>query len=83
VLARVPGLADALADHLVRTVRTLRALDLRKPPSIAETLDWARTVLALGLDTLDERAVSETLGVVLKHVSDHTRAAAELRLPGD
>ena len=83
VLARVPELADALADQLVGAVRALRALELKKPPSIAETLDWARTVLALGLDTLDERAVRETLGVVLKHVSDQVRAARELRLPGD
>jgi MoxR-like ATPase len=83
VLSRVQGLADALADQLVSTVRVLRALELKKPPSIAETLDWARTVLALGLDTLDERAVRETLGVVLKHASDQARAAGELRLPGD
>ncbi|MFL6137414.1 MAG: AAA family ATPase [Frankiaceae bacterium] len=83
VLARVPGLADALADQLVSTVRLLRSLELKKPPSIAETLDWGRTVLALGLGTLDERTVRETLGVVLKHVSDQVRAAGELGLPGD
>jgi MoxR-like ATPase len=83
VLARVPGLADALAEQLVGVVRVLRSLDLKKAPSIAETLDWAQTLLALGLDTLDERAVRETLGVVLKHVTDHEKAAAELRLPAD
>lgn len=81
VLSRVPELPDALADQLVRTVRALRALELRKPPSMAETVDWARTLLALGLDTLDEQAVAETLGVVLKHASDHTRATKDLRLP--
>src|SRR5205085_6027813 len=47
VLARVPGVPEALAEQLVRTVRALRALDLRKNPSIAETVDWAQTVLAL------------------------------------
>ena len=80
VLSRVPELAPGLADQLVRTVRALRALELKKSPSISETLDWAQTLLALGLDTLDETAVKATLGVVLKHASDQTRAAAELRL---
>jgi MoxR-like ATPase len=80
VLSRVPDLAPGLAEQLVRTVRALRALELKKSPSISETLDWAQTLLELGLDTLDESAVSSTLGVVLKHASDQDRAAAELRL---
>jgi MoxR-like ATPase len=80
VLSRVPELAPGLADQLVRTVRALRALELKKSPSISETLDWAQTLLALGLDTLDESAMRSTLGVVLKHASDQARAAAELRL---
>ena len=80
VLARVPDLAPGLADQLVRTVRAMRALELKKSPSISETLDWAQTLLELGLDTLDESAVGATLGVVLKHASDQQRAAAELRL---
>jgi MoxR-like ATPase len=80
VLSRVPELAPGLADQLVRTVRALRALELKKAPSISETLDWAQTLLALGLDTLDESAMRSTLGVVLKHASDQARAAAELRL---
>ncbi|HXV94861.1 MAG TPA: MoxR family ATPase [Pseudonocardia sp.] len=80
VLTRVPELAGSLADALVRTVRVLRGLELRKSPSVAETIDWARTLLALGLDTLDDDAVRATLGVVLKHQSDAVKAAAELRL---
>jgi MoxR-like ATPase len=80
VLSRVPDLAPGLAEQLVRTVRALRALELKKSPSISETLDWAQTLLELGLDTLDESAMRSTLGVVLKHASDQTRAAAELRL---
>jgi MoxR-like ATPase len=80
VLSRVPELAPGLADQLVRTVRALRSLELKKAPSISETLDWAQTLLALGLDTLDESAMRSTLGVVLKHASDQVRAAAELRL---
>ena len=80
VLSRVPDLAPGLADQLVRTVRALRALELKKSPSISETLDWAQTLLELGLDTLDETAMRSTLGVVLKHASDQVRAAGELRL---
>jgi MoxR-like ATPase len=80
VLSRVPDLASGLAEQLVRTVRALRALELKKSPSISETLDWAQTLLELGLDTLDESAMRSTLGVVLKHASDQDRAAAELRL---
>jgi MoxR-like ATPase len=80
VLSRVPDLAPGLAEQLVRTVRALRALELKKSPSISETLDWAQTLLELGLDTLDESAMRSTLGVVLKHASDQDRAAAELRL---
>jgi MoxR-like ATPase len=80
VLSRVPDLAPGLADQLVKTVRALRAMELKKSPSISETLDWAQTLLELGLDTLDEPAVRSTLGVVLKHASDQQRAAAELRL---
>jgi MoxR-like ATPase len=80
VLSRVPEVPAALAEQLVRTIRTLRALELKKAPSIAESIDWARTLVALGLDTLDESVVSQTLGVVLKHSSDHTRAIKELGL---
>ncbi|MCW2598301.1 MAG: coxD [Frankiales bacterium] len=80
VLSRVPEVAEQLADQLVRTVRALRALELKKSPSIAESIDWARTLVALGLDTLDEEAVKSTLGVVLKHASDHERAATQLKL---
>ena len=80
VLSRVPDLAPGLAEQLVRTIRALRAMELKKSPSISETLDWAQTLLELGLDTLHESAVRSTLGVVLKHASDQDRAAAELRL---
>jgi MoxR-like ATPase len=80
VLSRVPEVPAALAEQLVRTVRTLRALELKKAPSIAESIDWARTLVALSLDTLDEDTVAQTLGVVLKHASDHVRATKELGL---
>jgi MoxR-like ATPase len=80
VLAQVPELPAGLAEQLARTVATLRALELKKAPSVAETVDWARTLLALGRDDLDEETVAGTLGVVLKHNSDHARAVKELGL---
>jgi MoxR-like ATPase len=81
VLARVPGIAAELAEQVVHTAAALRGLELKKAPSVSETIDWARTLLALGVDDLDEAATARTLGVVLKHVSDHERAAKELGLP--
>jgi MoxR-like ATPase len=81
VLARVPGIEGDLAEQVVRTAATLRTLELKKSPSVAETIDWARTLLALGAGNLDEKTTSATLGVVLKHVSDHARARKELGLP--
>ncbi|MDT4894422.1 MAG: hypothetical protein QOE97_3457 [Pseudonocardiales bacterium] len=81
VLARVPGLEAELAEQVARTAATLRTLELKKSPSVAETIDWARTLLALGASSLDEQTTSSTLGVVLKHVSDHNRARKELGLP--
>jgi MoxR-like ATPase len=80
VLSRVPELPEGLADSLVQVVRALRAMELKKSPSIAESIDWAHTLLALGLDTLDEEAVKGTLGVVLKHASDQARAVDQLKL---
>ena len=82
VLTRVPEVPEKLAEQLVRTIRTLRALELKKAPSIAESIDWARTLVALNADELDEATVASTLGVVLKHASDHARAAKELGLSG-
>ncbi|MFB7235323.1 AAA family ATPase [Streptomyces sp. NPDC056269] len=80
VALKVPGLDDALAASVVRVVGALRAMDLRKVPSVSETIDWARTLLALGADRLDEQVVRETLGVLLKHQEDIVRAAAKLDL---
>jgi MoxR-like ATPase len=80
LLSRVPELPEKIADELVRIVGVLRGMQLKKLPSIAETIDWGRTVLALGLDTIDDATIAQTLGVVLKHQSDQTRAASELRL---
>ncbi|MES9516874.1 AAA family ATPase [Rhodococcus erythropolis] len=78
--SRVPELPEAIAEQLVNTIRVLRGMQLKKVPSVSETIDWGRTLLALGMDTLDDDAVRATLGVILKHQSDQVRAAAELRL---
>jgi MoxR-like ATPase len=80
VLAQVPAIEAGLAEQLARTVATLRALELKKSPSIAETIDWANTLLALGRTELDEATTGATLGVVLKHASDQQRARKELGL---
>ncbi|WP_410609887.1 AAA family ATPase [Amycolatopsis sp. lyj-109] len=80
VRLKVPGIDAALADSVVRVIAALRAMDLRKLPSVAETIDWARTLLALGAATLDERVVRESLGVVLKHQDDIAKAGAGLQL---
>jgi MoxR-like ATPase len=80
VRLKVPGINDALADSVVRVIAALRAMDLRKLPSVAETIDWARTLLALGASTLDEQVVRDSLGVVLKHQDDIAKAGAGLQL---
>ncbi|MGV9902670.1 AAA family ATPase [Streptomyces sp. NPDC003388] len=80
VTLKAPGLGAALTESVVRVTGALRAMDLRKVPSVAETVDWARTLLALGADTLDETVVRDTLGVLLKHQEDVLKAAAKLDL---
>ncbi|MDH6121208.1 MoxR-like ATPase [Kitasatospora sp. GAS204A] len=80
VRSRVPGLDQVLAESVVAAVGALRAMELRKAPSVAETIDWARTLLALGADTLDDAVVRRSLGVILKHQEDLRRAAEKLTL---
>ncbi|MGH3493261.1 MAG: AAA family ATPase [Sciscionella sp.] len=80
VSATVPELDAVLAGSLIRVINALRALQLRKAPSVAETIDWARTLLALGADRLDEELVRTSLGVVLKHQDDVLRAEQKLEL---
>ncbi len=80
LLSRVPELPERLAEELVRIIGVLRAMQLKKVPSVAETIDWGRTVLALGMDTIDDELIAATLGVVLKHQSDQVKASGELRL---
>jgi MoxR-like ATPase len=80
VMSRVPQTTDDLATALVRAVRAMRTMELRKSPSIAETIDWARTMQILGVTELSDEVMEQTLGVVLKHQSDRTRVAEQLGL---
>jgi len=80
VTRHVPDLDEGVVAQLVDVVARLRELELKKAPSIAESVDWARTLIALQAGTLDAATIDATLGVVLKHVSDQERARRELRL---
>ncbi|MBX3186942.1 MAG: MoxR family ATPase [Labilithrix sp.] len=75
---RVPGIAKGLAEALVGFVHGVRALELRKAPSIAETIDWARALILLGASALDKELASSTLGVLLKHEEDRRKVEADL-----
>ena len=75
---RVPGLAASLATHLANFARGVRDLDLRKAPSIAETIDWARALVVLGASALDPELVRSTLGVLVKHEEDRAKVEAKL-----
>lgn len=70
ILARVEGITDHLADQVARVVRSIRSHQLRKPPSVSETLDWARTLIELGVTEVDVAAVKDTLNVLLKYQTD-------------
>ena len=78
VLTKVEGISDHLAEQVARIVRSLRALELKKAPSVSETLDWARTLVLLGIDTVDESTASDTLNILLKYRTDLAKAEKEL-----
>ncbi|MFI2279716.1 AAA family ATPase [Nocardia beijingensis] len=83
VRMKVPELDEALGEPVVRVVGALRQLSLRKAPSIAETVDWAKTLVALGARNLSGGVVRSTLGVLLKYQSDHRVAIERLGLDLD
>ena len=78
VLAKVPGITETLAGEVARVVGAVRNLDLKKSPSISESLDWARTLVLLGADFVDSEVLAETVHVLLKHRSDIERSRKEL-----
>jgi MoxR-like ATPase len=78
VLARVPEVSENLADQIARIVRSIRQLDLKKSPSVSETIDWARTLVLLGIESIDAQQAKETLHILLKYQTDIAKAAKEL-----
>ncbi len=82
VLTKVEGVSDHLADQIARIVRSIRTIELKKAPSVSETLDWARTLVLLGIETVDEKQATETLHILLKYKTDIAKAAKELASAG-
>ena len=79
VRLKVPGIHEDLAREVVEAVQAVRKLDLKKVPSISETLDWARALLLLNVQSLDDALVQETLSTILKYEGDIRKAQDELR----
>jgi MoxR-like ATPase len=82
VRVRVPEVDDQLAEQVARIVRSIRQLELKKAPSISETIDWAKTLLYLGRNEIDPELIGETLHVLLKYQSDIAKARKELQVDG-
>ena len=78
VLTKVEGITEHLADQIARIVRNIRQLDLKKSPSVSETLDWARTLMLLGIEHIDAEQAKETLHILLKYQTDIAKAVKEL-----
>lgn len=78
VLTKVEGITEHLADQVARIVRNIRQLDLKKSPSVSETLDWARTLMLLGIEHIDAEQAKETLHILLKYQTDIAKAVKEL-----
>ena len=78
VLTKVPDITQNLDDQIARIVRSIRQLDLKKAPSVSETLDWARTLMLMGIENIDAQEAKDTLHILLKYQTDITKAAKEL-----
>ena len=81
-LTKVPGITEALADQVARIVRSIRQLELKKAPSVSETLDWARTLMLLGVEKVDEKVATDTANILLKYHSDIAKATREFAKDG-
>jgi MoxR-like ATPase len=77
VLTKVPDITDNLADQVARIVRSLRQLELKKSPSVSETLDWANTLMLLGVEQIDGETAASTANILLKYQSDIAKAVRE------
>ncbi len=78
IQARVPGITTELAEQVARLVGALRTIELKKAPSVSETIDWARTLVLLGRESIDAESAKETLHILLKYQTDIERANREL-----
>jgi MoxR-like ATPase len=78
VLTKVPDITQSLADQVARIVRSIRNLELKKSPSVSETLDWARTLMLLGVNQIDAETARSTINILLKYQSDIVKALREL-----
>jgi MoxR-like ATPase len=77
VLTKIPEITDSLADQVARIVRSIRQLELKKAPSVSETLDWARTLLLLNIEHIDEQTAADTVNILLKYRSDIAKVLKE------
>ncbi len=84
VRLHAPDLPETLARRLVEVVRMVRGLDLKKPPSIAESIDWARTLLLMGADDIDHKTFEQSMSIIVKHRTDIDLVAERvgMKLPG-
>ena len=89
MLTKVPDITETLADQMARIVRSIRQLELKKAPSVSETLDWARTLMLLGVEQIDEQVATETAQhpaeVPDRHRQGHQRVLRDrsgVRKPG-
>ncbi len=78
VLTKVPDITENLADQVARVVRSIRQIELKKHPSVSETLDWAKTLVLLGVEKIDEQTAASTINILLKDQSDINTALKEL-----
>ncbi len=78
VLTKLPDITESLADQVARIVRSIRQMELKKAPSVSETLDWARTLMLLGVEKIDAETATKTANILLKYQTDIARVAKEL-----
>jgi MoxR-like ATPase len=83
VLRRVPEITEHLASQVARVVRSIRSLELKKHPSVSETIDWARTLVLLGIDQIDAKTATDTINILLKYRSDIEKAVKDMNANAD
>lgn len=83
VRMHVPDLDEKIADRLVEVIRMVRELDVKKPPSISESIDWARTLLLLEADKIDRKTFEDTMSIIVKHRTDMDLVAERVGLKLD